>query len=47
MLVADPERRTVTSYRSLDDIHILTEGNAIDGADVVPGWELPISEIFS
>ena len=47
VLVADPERRTVTSYRSLDDIHILTEGNAIDGADVVPGWELPISEIFS
>jgi Uma2 family endonuclease len=47
VLVADPQRRTVTSYRSLDDIHILTEGNAIDGADVVPGWELSITEIFS
>ncbi len=47
VLVADPERRTVTSYRSLDDIHILTEGGAIAGADVVPGWELPVAEIFS
>lgn len=47
VLVADQERRTVTSYRSLDDIHILTEGNVIDGADVVPGWELAITEIFS
>ena len=47
VLVADPEQRTVTSYRSLDDIHILTEGNAIDGADVVPGWELAITETFS
>lgn len=47
VLVADPERRTVTSYRSLDDIHILTEGSAIAGADVVPGWELPVAEIFS
>jgi len=47
VLVADPERRTVTSYRSLDDIHILTEGSTIDGADVVPGWELPVAEIFS
>ena len=47
VLVADPERRTVTSYRSLDDIHILTEGNAIDGADVVSGWDLSITEIFT
>jgi len=22
-------------------------GSAIDGADVVPGWELPITEVFS
>ena len=39
VLVADPERRTVTVYRSRDDIHILTveDGDAVDGADVVPG----------
>ncbi len=47
VLVADRELRTVTSYRSLDDIRILTEGNVIDGADVVHGWELAVAEIFS
>jgi Uma2 family endonuclease len=47
VLAADPERRTVTVYRSLDDIHILTENGVIDGADVVPGWKLPVAEIFA
>jgi Uma2 family endonuclease len=47
VLVADPERRTVTVYRSLDDIRILTEGGTVDGADVVPGWKLPVSDIFA
>jgi Uma2 family endonuclease len=47
VLVADPERHTVTVYRSLEDIRILTEGDVIDGADVVPGWKLPVVEIFA
>lgn len=47
VLVADPEQRTVTVYRSLDNIRILTEGGTVDGADVVPGWSLPIAEIFA
>jgi Uma2 family endonuclease len=47
VLVADPERRTVTVYRSLDDIRIVTEGGTVDGADVVPGWSLPVAEIFA
>ena len=47
VLAADPERRTVTVYRSLDDIRMLTENDAIDGADVVPGWKLPVAEIFA
>jgi Uma2 family endonuclease len=47
VFVADPEQRTVTLYRSLGDIHILTGNGVIDGADVVPGWELPVAEIFA
>ncbi len=47
VVVADPERRTVTVYRSLEDIRMLTENDAIDGADVVPGWKLPVAEIFA
>jgi Uma2 family endonuclease len=47
VLVADPERRTVTEYRSLENIRILTEDDAIEGADVVPGWKLSLAEIFA
>jgi len=47
VLVVDPGQRTATVYRSLDDIRILTEGDAIDGADVVPGWRLPVAELFA
>jgi hypothetical protein len=47
VLVADPERRTATVYRSLQEIRILTGRDAIDGADVVPGWRLPLADIFA
>lgn len=47
VLAADPERRTVTVYRSLDDIRMFTESDAIDGAEVVPGWKVPVAEIFA
>jgi Uma2 family endonuclease len=46
VLVLDPERRAVTVYRSLQDIHVLSEDDIIDGADVVPGWTLPLRELF-
>lgn len=47
VLVADPERRVVTLYRSLENIRILTASDSIDGADVVPGWRLSLADIFS
>jgi Uma2 family endonuclease len=47
VLVADPEQRTVTVYRSLENIRILTGEDAIDGADVVPGGTLPLAETFA
>jgi Uma2 family endonuclease len=47
VLVVDPGQRTVTVYRSLENIRILTKDNTIDGADVVPGWKLPVAEIFA
>jgi Uma2 family endonuclease len=46
VMVVDPDRRTVTVYRSLQDIHVLSEEDVIDGADVVPGWTLPLRELF-
>jgi hypothetical protein len=47
VVVVDPSQRTATVYRSLEDIRILTEGDAIEGVDVVPGWKLPIVELFA
>ena len=49
VLVAHPERRVVTVYRSREDIRILTAeaGDVVDGADVVPGWKLSLTEIFA
>lgn len=47
VIVADPERRNVTVYRSREDIRILTGNDAVDGADVVPGWRLSLPDIFA
>ena len=44
--VVSPKLRTVTVYRSLTDIITLTERDTLDGGNVVPGFRLPISQIF-
>lgn len=46
VLAADPSQRTVTVYRSREDIRILLGRDVIDGADVVPGFGLPVTELF-
>ena len=46
VVVVNPRRRTVTVYRSLSDIVILTENDILDGRDVVPGWTLPLEQLF-
>ncbi len=47
VLVVLPQTRTVTCYRSRGDIRVLVEGESLDGGDVVPGWVLPVSDLFS
>jgi Uma2 family endonuclease len=47
VMTVEPEQRAVTVYRSRQDIRILTSGDAIEGADVVPGWKLPVAELFA
>lgn len=41
-----PDDRSVTVYRSLDDVKILTEDAVLDGGDVVPGFSHPIAQFF-
>lgn len=45
--IADPATQTVTVYRSLDDVRVLTAGQDLDGADVLPGFRLRIKEVFA
>lgn len=47
VLVVNPRQQTVTVYRSLTDINILTKDDRLDGTDVVPGWSLKISDLFA
>lgn len=47
VIVVDPRRRTVTVYHSRDGIRVLGADGVLDGGDVVPGWTLPVKELFS
>jgi Uma2 family endonuclease len=44
--VVDSKRRIVTVYRSMTDVIHLSEGDELDGGDVVPGFRCEVSEIF-
>ena len=46
VVVVNPRQQTVTIYRSRADIIILTQNDTLDGKNVVPGWSLPIQELF-
>lgn len=46
VVVVDPEDRTVAVYRPGRDPLNLTEQNVLDGEDVVPGWSMPVRDIF-
>lgn len=45
--VVSPKMHTVTVYRSLTEIVVLTENDTLDGGVVVPGFQISIAEIFS
>lgn len=46
VVVVNPRSRTVAVRRSRTDVEILTEEDTLGGGDVVPGWNLPVAEIF-
>lgn len=45
--VVDPIGRTLTVYRAIDDIRVLTEKDVLSGESVVPGFECKVSELFA
>jgi Uma2 family endonuclease len=47
VVVLNPRKRAVTVYRSLNNIVVLTDADILDCDDIVPGFQLPVSDIFS
>lgn len=47
VLVVHPRTRTVTAYRPDGSARVLRAGETIDGEDVVPGFSLPVRELFA
>ena len=45
--VVNPRRQTVTVYRSLTDIALLTGDDTLEGGGIVPGWQLPVGDLFA
>lgn len=47
MVVAvDPVDRSASVYRAAEDIVVIGDDGVLDGADVVPGWRLPLRDVF-
>lgn len=47
VLTINPRKRSMTVYRSLTDITVLTDKDVLDGADVVPDFRLAVREVFA
>ena len=47
VIVVNADIRTVKVFSSPTDAAILTEEDTLDGGDVVPGWEMPVADIFA
>ena len=44
--VIDPEKRTAVVYRSLTDVRVIGEADALDGEDVIPGFACPLKDVL-
>ena len=45
--VVEFRKRTITEYRFRKPIRVLREEDTLEGGDVVPGFSLPVREVFS
>ena len=43
----DPEARTVQVFTSATEARLLRESDTLDGGDVLPGFVLPLRELFA
>jgi Uma2 family endonuclease len=47
VLIADPSRRTATVYRGVGEARVHGDTDSLDLSDAVPGWRLPVADLFS
>ena len=47
VIIINPRKRQVQVHRPNTVPLLLTEADTLDGGDVVPGWQLPVREIFA
>ena len=45
-IAIDPDEETVAIYRSTGEPIILANGDILRVAELFPGWELPVSELW-
>ncbi|MEG3976226.1 Uma2 family endonuclease [Microcoleus sp. herbarium8] len=45
-ILIDPDEETVTIYRSTGEPIVLGNGDILTVAELFPGWELPVSELW-
>jgi hypothetical protein len=46
VMVINPRTRWVTVYRAGNRVQVYKEDDVLDAGDVVPGWTMPVREIF-
>ncbi len=47
VILVDPRRRTVTCHAPGQAPVTLTDQDILDGGAVIPGWQIPVSDIFA
>ena len=45
--IVHPRTQTITVYRSIDNLRILTRDDILTGEDVVPGFSVAVAEVFA
>jgi len=45
--VVDPATQTVTVYRSLQDVHIVSSDQQLEGGEAVPGFQCKVADLFT
>jgi hypothetical protein len=47
VIVVDPSKQSADIHRSMTETRRVDIDGALDGGDVVPGWQLPLRELFA